>query len=106
MEHLLSKDLSVDMCVMAAAVGEMSRTPFLNVYSLQTVLKLLQVFPVKMCHVQNSLSAVQIRSGDMSCKCAPTENVKTRTITVVPQQEVKLSKLKIGRVRRLCFTSH
>lgn len=81
MEHVLSKILSVDSCVMAAAAREMSRTPFPNVYSLQTVLELLQVVPVKMCHAQNTLSPVQIHSVDMSCKCAPTENVKTRTIT-------------------------
>lgn len=81
MERLLSKVLGVDLCVTAAAVGETSRTSFPNVYSLQTVLELLQVFPVKMCHVQSTLSPVQIHSVDMSCKCAPTENVKTRTIT-------------------------
>lgn len=81
MEHLLSKVLGVDSCVMAAAVREMSRTPFPNVYSLQTVLELLQVFPVKMCHPQNTLSPVLIHSVDMSYKCAPTKNVKTRTIT-------------------------
>lgn len=81
MERLLSKVLGVDLCVTVAAVGETSRTSFPNVYSLQTVLELLQVFPVKMCHVQSTLSPVQIHSVDMSCKCAPTENVKTRTIT-------------------------
>lgn len=81
MEHLLRKVLGVDLCVMAAAVREKSRTPFPNVYSLKTVLELIQVFPVKTSHIQNTLSPVHIHSVDMSCKCAPTENVKTGTIT-------------------------
>lgn len=34
-----------------------------------------------MCHAQNILSPVQIHFIYMSCKWAPAENVKTRTIT-------------------------